>query len=818
MATHQRDAALAFLRDRVYLAALTQDPRGLLDDAAVRSAQDLSVTTDPATDVPVAHALGWFCWLRYLSAQPSGHGAQDLDAALRLLAPVYRGNPYAVPQPLQRWFLQADANSFARQESRRAEPLPIFHGVVRATVDAMAAGRGADPERLLDFATSVRGIAAHGGDDGVTAEAAALALAALGGPAAQAPVQAQSGRAFTPEAFLERIRPEHAAGAGPPLEPSGAGAIPLPTPLPRRVPPEARGTDRGAVESPAPRYDDWSARAPAPAGDPWGGSDAGGTWGAGAPGGGAPPASAPPASQRDRAPSGFTADGYPGSSQPERAQRHASPSGWTPHDAPPRLAAGPPAAARHLWAQLPERVGAGQRVPLLVWVSPAGGQGTSAPMKPFDVPGTGRAIIVSVSAPGFELTTDIEQELIVPPDGDSEPIRFGLRAMATGLRHVDVIAFAGGTFLGRLSLQVSVEQVAPVTDGLPRHLELTQVTAQPGEVTLQVNREDGHYSFQLIGSSWYPRVLTQSLAGNPAEVVERILAELRSMARGESGYTSPAAIRERMKNLGTRLWSDVVPDAVRRQFWEQADNISSFVVMSNLDTVPWELLHAVDHGRPLLGFLAEHMPVVRRVYERRPAYRLSLPSAAYVVPPGSPADARAEVDGVRALLGGHVWDRGIVTRLDALQQLFADPPGLLHFACHNSFSPASGSLVRMDGGPVTPDDLEQSKRQLTMAAGNPLVFFNACRTAGEIYGFTQMSGWASQFMAAGAGGFVGTLWPVRSATARVFATSFYEAFVHQSATLGEASLLARKSVSEDLEDPTWLAYTVYGSPTARISP
>jgi len=50
----------------------------------------------------------------------------------------------------------------------------------------------------------------------------------------------------------------------------------------------------------------------------------------------------------------------------------------------------------------------------------------------------------------------------------------------------------------------------------------------------------------------------------------------------------------------------------------------------------------------------------------------------------------------------------------------------------------------------------------------------------------------------------------------MFATSFYDAIVHQRATLGEASLLARKSVSEDLEDPTWLAYTVYGSPAAKV--
>lgn len=466
----------------------------------------------------------------------------------------------------------------------------------------------------------------------------------------------------------------------------------------------------------------------------------------------------------------------------------------------------------HLWAHLPERAGVGQRIALLVWVSTTGKPGSSVLLKPFSAPG---GIVISVSAPGFEFGTDSDQELIVPRAGESDPVRFGLRAVAPGLHRVRADAFAGGTFLGRIELQVSVEVGAGLAEGVPRQVELADVDARPGEVTLQVNRENGAYSFQLTGESWYPRVLTRSLAADPTEVVERILAELRALASKESGFSSPRAIREHVKNLGTKLWSDIVPDAVRHQFWEQVGNIGSFVVMSNLDTVPWELLHVIDHGRPDVGFLAEQVPVMRKVYERTPVYNLAFPTSAYVVPPGSPSDALDEVGDVRAVVGDRIRDLGIVTELDTLHELFSAPPGLLHFACHNKFSPSTGSVVWMDGGPVRPDDLEQSKRRLAMTATNPLVFFNACRTAGEIAGFTEMSGWASQFMAAGAGAFVGTLWPVRSKAARVFARSFYDAMIHH-ATLGEASVQARKSVAQDLEDPTWLAYTIYGSPSARV--
>ena len=105
-----------------------------------------------------------------------------------------------------------------------------------------------------------------------------------------------------------------------------------------------------------------------------------------------------------------------------------------------------------------------------------------------------------------------------------------------------------------------------------------------------------------------------------------------------------------------------------------------------------------------------------------------------------------------------------------------------------------------------------------MAAASPLVFFNACRTAGEIPGLTQMMGWAQQFMGAGAGAFVGSMWAVRSGSAQAFADAFYQALVTERMPLGAASLQARQAIAGDDGDPTWLAYTVYGNPSATVYP
>jgi hypothetical protein len=309
--------------------------------------------------------------------------------------------------------------------------------------------------------------------------------------------------------------------------------------------------------------------------------------------------------------------------------------------------------------------------------------------------------------------------------------------------------------------------------------------------------------------------LTRRLAGDPTKVVKALVDELRAMAAGKSPFTTSALVRNRIKNLGAHLWADAVPDAVRQQFWAHADRIRLFTVASDMDTVPWELLYPVDGGNDN-GFLVEQFPVVRRVYGQGRVRRLALGSAAYIVPKRSPSNAMDEVRAIQARLGAGVRDRGIFGQLDLLIALLDDSPNVLHFACHNQFIDRRGSKIMLEGGPLRPSDLAVAIQTRQLAAASPLVFFNACRTAAEIPGLMQMTGWAEAFMGAGAGAFLGSLWPVRSSSARAFADAFYGALVTRGAPLGAASLHARRAIAEDDGDPTWLAYTVYGNPSATI--
>jgi hypothetical protein len=482
-------------------------------------------------------------------------------------------------------------------------------------------------------------------------------------------------------------------------------------------------------------------------------------------------------------------------------------AGQAPPDAEP--------AVCYLIAQSPERVQAGSHISLLLWTTYAPGDGASVALRPLDMPIEGRDVTLIVSPIGLESLDDLQQHLHVPATGDSQPIRFAFTAASAGLQRIAVRAFANGTLVGELQLEISVEARPTGGTGRSRDDDVGVLAAAPGEVTLQVQRDaDGQYTFQLLSESLYQAERSRGLAGDPVRAVAAIAGEFAEMAA--KGYPT-ALVRNRLRNLGAQLWADLIPQEIRRQFWAQADRIRSFTIYSDVDVVPWELLYPID-GDNDNGFLVEQFPVVRRVYGEARVRELRLGRAAYVVPPGGPATAMEEVRAVRSRLGTFVRDLGIVDRLDSLIGLFDDAPNVLHFAGHTHVVGQRGTEITLAGGSLRPVDLTAQTLKRGLATASTLVFFNACRAEDETLGFVQMADWASRFMAAGAGAFLGPLWPVRASSARAFADAFYQALVSEGATLGAATQRARRSIAADDGDPAWLAYTVYGDPSATVFP
>lgn len=489
-----------------------------------------------------------------------------------------------------------------------------------------------------------------------------------------------------------------------------------------------------------------------------------------------------------------------------------------PGDQQPRGGHEPP-AQRFLLAQLPARVAESAEVSLVVRIARDAGAFPAAASAALPDVWQDSGVVpvtVIVQAPSdLAPLGPLEQVIRVLPGADPPPVRFAFRARRTGLQKVLVSAWVGGTFLAELGLEVAVEHGARYLDAPARTTSLGQMETTPGEVTLHVRFDGERYTFWLL-SEQYPSepVLAEAVTAQPGEALERMTATLRDMAVGGTRYSAGNA-RLWMEQAGVGLWNDMVPDLIKEQFWQLRGQITAFTIAANRDVVPWELLYPLS-DRDDEGFLVEQFPVMRLVYGQRRYRDITISDPQYIVPEKSPQNADEEISLIRAALGRDGSGVPPIAELSTLlETIESGRAGMLHFCCHNTFAAAGGgSSIAMKGGPFVPLLLNKAVNRRSLAARHPLVFMNACRSAGAVPEYTHMMGWAQQFMAAGCGAFAGTLWAVRSESASTFAETFYGALA-DGETLGEAGRLARVGASRDSADPTWLAYTVYGHPAAR---
>ncbi|MFJ9833572.1 CHAT domain-containing protein [Streptomyces sp. NPDC101169] len=508
---------------------------------------------------------------------------------------------------------------------------------------------------------------------------------------------------------------------------------------------------------------------------------------------------------------GAPGDGVVGDASPADAESEETPAGTVEE---PDTA---PATATHrLSAQMPSHAGLYEPVSLVVRV-PFGAahddDGVSAPLAGFRPAPDGSPLTLIVRAPaGLDPQGPLEHTLLVPPSDAPAPVRFAFLTREPGLHRVRVSAWAGGTFLTEIGLEVTVERDGPYAVEPPSTADMGEIRAHPGEVTLLVDRVGDQYTFRLISDRCiYGAVLAQALTAAPEAAAERAYAMLQRLAAGRGEY-SGAHARRWMKETGVGLWTEMVPDAVKEQFWQLRDHITAFSVASEHDVLPWELLYPVAPGRDE-GFLVQQFPVLRNSLGQTRSSVLPIGEPHYVVSARAPVNGDSEIESIRRILGtGTVVDTldGVLTVIDA------GTTGPLHFTCHNTFDPGGGSSILLADGPFVPALLNSAVARRALQDGRPLVFVNACRAAGAVPQYTRMLGWAQQFMGAGAGAFVGTLWAVRSDSAQRFAEAFY-ASLSAGEPLGTAVHRARSHAGHDETDPTWLAYTVYGDPTAIVS-
>ena len=115
---------------------------------------------------------------------------------------------------------------------------------------------------------------------------------------------------------------------------------------------------------------------------------------------------------------------------------------------------------------------------------------------------------------------------------------------------------------------------------------------------------------------------------------------------------------------------------------------------------------------------------------------------------------------------------------------------------------------------ITPD----SVKRMRLGASRPLVFGNACASAGAQDPGGLSWGFGEAFLAKGALAFVGTLAPVTYHLAIDFACRFYGRLLRDRLPVGQALWETKKHYRDAQEnDPSWLFYCLYGLPDTSFS-
>ena len=295
-----------------------------------------------------------------------------------------------------------------------------------------------------------------------------------------------------------------------------------------------------------------------------------------------------------------------------------------------------------------------------------------------------------------------------------------------------------------------------------------------------------------------------------------------------------ASMQQTVRSLGHGLWNDLIPQGLQERYaMERAEwRDKSLLVITDEPYIPWELMWPYGYQGETWEDDAPWcltMRMTRWLHRDSegsglpgPPARLPLERFAFVGPASAALTAvNAESADLKTLMQrAGVQDAS--PRLNDWTQvhalLEAGAYDWFHLASHGAFSadqPDQASAIQLEGQqPFTPDALIGPRIQSHLFQRRPGFVLNACHTGRQGWALTRLGGWAYRLVGSGAGVFMGPLWTVTDDSARRFAAHFYARLL-EGDTVAEALHGARRMIRET-GDPTWIAYSAYAHPNARL--
>lgn len=436
----------------------------------------------------------------------------------------------------------------------------------------------------------------------------------------------------------------------------------------------------------------------------------------------------------------------------------------------------------------------------------------------------------------FEILGESLFSIDVPEKGEAPSVEFKLqpRAHTHGPQEVLLVFAQVPEVLGNLRLVIDVRSVtatAQVVTATFRSEPRQDAPAAPAPdavITVTRTRCAGNdtlsYSYEWRARQW--RTVDAGaveLQRSASEWASDQYAKMGVFARAEGSQQANAAA---LAQIGENIYRDLVPPALGEFFLEFLPTGGSLLIYTNEPWLPWEIVkpwHA-ELDPKYSDFLCARVELARWCFSpagHMPAGRLSPRQLAPVLSIGDLVAVFDEWCYLESLPA--TWPPlQVVTPLagstKVLHLLEEGQAGILHFATHG-LPQSDGRRVatmRVGADELTVDELVGSRLARGIGASAPLVFMNACHSARRDVGLTQTDGWADRFLELGSGAFLGASWEVEDHLARDFACTFYEE-LKSGSTLAHAVLRARQSIREAAPgNSTWLAYSLYSHPNARV--
>jgi hypothetical protein len=443
-------------------------------------------------------------------------------------------------------------------------------------------------------------------------------------------------------------------------------------------------------------------------------------------------------------------------------------------------------------------------------------------------------VVPIISKSYFTLEGVEVQSIEVLHDRDSNPVFFNLTPLQDGEKSIKIAFFQNLRYLGEIELKTTVligeyqlEETPHCQFEIP-HLRPSSERIEVPDLTILVHRErnsgDGYrYQYILISpiqelNLWYQKFYSPDMTRTPLDFLNETFDNINQMHSEQNSDADH--LSGLLHNIGIHLYNRLFPDDIKRLYWETLrDTVRSIVIISDEPWIPWELICPFDQkiNRLKDGFLCERFELTRWLAGTHTyTNTISLNNLALLVPASDLESAALEAREIQALLGTNARDIQPPSRSNFNKLLQTGDFSALHFAGHgqhNENNPDWSRLILEEGRTLSPIDINGDN--LGFCNNNPLIFLNACETGQSGYTLTGMGGWAEAFIQRGrSSGFIGSIWEANDDSARLFAVTFYKNLIG-GCTVARATQLARIAIRKP-NDPTWLSYSVYANPLAKL--